>query len=176
MNKEKYLYLNNNQGKPLGGEINMKIKIEFTKEERNAVIETLELSKEVESDSTNCRGSFGEFDYDSQDNKIEIDLVPDMFIGYLKIISNLIKPFKQYIEFLYSCLSKWFDDAEVTKGLSDIKKDIRRFVIIQKEGTDQNKEEFENLNNKINDYFKSIPEDLQMELIEYKRSLEEEVE
>ena len=99
-----------------------------------------------------------------------------MFIGYLKIISNLIKPFKQYIESLYSFLSKWFDDAEVTKGLSDIKKDIRRFVIIQKEGTDQNKEEFENLNNKINDYFKSIPEDLQMELIEYKRSLEEEVE
>lgn len=156
----------------------MKIKIEFTQEEKDTIMNSVSMASEdaeIEDHPYHIKGKFGFFKYDAKKNNIEFDLCSDFIKAYLDLGLQFVGLFKSVFKLCNNFVEYWFlDTVEVNEELDKIKKDIERFVDL--EFSDRSEEEdleYVSLNDTISEYFKSVSEGDQLELLDYKHKLEE---
>lgn len=99
----------------------MKIRIEFTKEEKNAFVEAARCDEQdlANDKEERLEGSFGKFEYDPE-GSFDIDINEECVKDFAKIISKFVGVIESLYGLFKDYTEKWFDDV---KDLSESEED-----------------------------------------------------
>lgn len=88
----------------------MKIVVEFNKEEKDAIVNAMEIQYESDKNET-FSGKFGNFVYDKEKG-FELNLESAFIIAYTKLIKSAVHLLKAFFSSVESFSDTWFDDIK----------------------------------------------------------------
>ena len=93
----------------------MKIIINFSNEEKNAIINMALMNggvKEVTDKDEHCVGNFGEYKYDAKENEITFDLKTSFIKATVGLVASLINIIRAFVSSCEMFSSAWFEDIK----------------------------------------------------------------
>ena len=98
----------------------MKLVIEFSKAEKQAVIDAFELNLDQEQDkSYQISGKFGKITY-RKNRSLEVDFVEGYFVEYSKIIKSFVTMLKSIAQMIVNLQDNWLEDPVVEEIEDDL--------------------------------------------------------
>ena len=142
----------------------MKIRIEFTKEEKVAIMNATDTQLQDNDNPVTVTGKFGSVDYDPS-GSIEYNLKSDFIMSIASIIDTFISLIKSLLNYFNIFEKMWFSDIKIIKAdeketiehyENSIRKECEEYKKYYKKPDDDNKIIKESPLNKVGDIIDEI--------------------